>query len=88
MTNIKYVQDIDIAERRQYGADLLVTHNGQTTVQGDSTPLCSEAATVSRDPSTRCHTVHERDVTKRHDMTFIRSSTSLLGTPSKGAPTV
>jgi hypothetical protein len=88
MTSIKYVQDIDIAEQRQYGADLLVTRNGQTTVQGDSTPLCSETATVSRDPSTRCHTVHERDVAKRHDMAFIRSSTSLLGTPSKGAPTV
>jgi hypothetical protein len=88
MTSIRYVQDIDIVERRQYGADLLITRNGQTTVQGDSTPLCSEAATVSRDPSTQCHTVHERDVAKRHDMAFIRSSTSLLGTPIKGAPMV
>jgi hypothetical protein len=46
MTSIKCIQDIDIAERRQYGADLLVTHNGQSTVQGDSTTLCNEAATV------------------------------------------
>jgi hypothetical protein len=82
MASIKCVQDIDTVGRRQYDADLLVTRNGQATVQGDSTPLCSEAATVPGDPSTWRHTAHGRDVAEQHDMAFIRSSTSSLVTPS------
>jgi hypothetical protein len=55
MGSIKCVQDIDTSRQRLYGAGMLVTHNGQTTVQGDSTTLCSKAATVLDDPSTRRH---------------------------------
>jgi hypothetical protein len=62
MASIKYVEGIDTAGRRQYSADLLVTRNEQTTVQGDWTPLCSKAATVSGDPSTRRQTTHGRDI--------------------------
>jgi hypothetical protein len=82
MGSIKYVQDIDTARRRQYGAGLLVTHNVQATLQGDSMVLCSKAATVSDDPSTQCHTVHGCDVAEQHDMAFNRSSTTSLATPS------
>jgi hypothetical protein len=82
MTNIKCIQDIDVAGLRHYGANLLVMRNGQATVQGDSTVLCSEAATVPGDPSIRCHAAHGRDVAERHDMSFIESSTSSLTTPS------
>jgi hypothetical protein len=53
MTSIKCIQDIDTAGRRQYNTDLLVTRNGQTTMQGDLMLWCSEAATVPGDPSTR-----------------------------------
>jgi hypothetical protein len=55
MAGITCVEDIDAAGRRQYGANLLVTRNGQATVRGDLTPRCSEAAIVSGDPST--HTI-------------------------------
>jgi hypothetical protein len=82
MASIKCVQDIDTSGRRQYGANLLVTRNGQTTVRGDLTLWCCEAATVPDDPSTRRHTTHGRDVAERHDMAFIRSSTSSLATPT------
>jgi hypothetical protein len=82
MSSIKCVQDIDTIRQQQYDAGLQVMRNGQTTVQGDSTILCSKVATVSGDPSTRRHTAHGRDMAERHDMTFIRSSTSSLATPS------
>jgi hypothetical protein len=82
MGSINCVQDINTARRRQYDTVLLDTHNGHATVQGDSTILCSKAAKVSSDPSTWCHTTHGRDVAERHDMAFIRLSTSSLATPS------
>jgi hypothetical protein len=46
MADIKCVQDIDAAGRRQYGANLLDMLNEQATVRGDLTPRRNEAATV------------------------------------------
>jgi hypothetical protein len=82
MGSIKCIQDIGTSRRGQYGVGLLVTHNGQTTLQGGSMVLCSKAATVTGDPSTRHHIVHGCDVAERHDMAFIRSSTTSMATPS------
>jgi hypothetical protein len=39
------------------------------TVRGGSTTLGSRAATVPRDPTTRCCAVHVSDVAGRQDMT-------------------
>jgi hypothetical protein len=52
MADIKYVQDIDVAGQRQYGADMPNIHNRQA-VRGDLTPRSSKAATVLGDSSTR-----------------------------------
>jgi hypothetical protein len=53
MADIKCVQDIDAAGRRQYGVDLPDIRNEQVTVRGDLTPQHRKAATVPGDPSTR-----------------------------------
>jgi hypothetical protein len=53
MAGIKFIQDIDIAGRGQYDADLLDILNGQATVRGDLTPQRSKATIVTDDPSTR-----------------------------------
>jgi hypothetical protein len=53
MTGIKFIQDIDVAGRGQYDADLLDILNGQAIVRGDLTPQRSKAIIVTDDPSTR-----------------------------------
>jgi hypothetical protein len=53
MTDIKCVQDIDVAGQRQYGVDLPDIRNEQATMRGDLTPWHSKSATVPDDPSTR-----------------------------------
>jgi hypothetical protein len=80
LADIKCVQDIDTAGRRQYGADLLVTRNGQATMRGDLMLQCHKAATVSGDPST--HTIPRMDTAWQSDVTFNRSSALSLAIPS------